>query len=549
MNLRKLFGSRVLLGVFSGSLLGFSFPPFHFNWMAFIGFVPLLFAIESAENFKEVFKITYLGFLIFNLITIYWVGGWTNESDPFLMIGGAVLVLGHPLFFTIPFLVYHFIRTEVGKTYRHHLSVNSSEVSFIFPFLYLSFEYLHSITEIAFPWLTIGYSQSYNLADIQFASFTGLFGLSFQILFVNSLFYHAIMSFLHNDRKKKRFRIAISILTAMLLIFVPELYGLSVLTNAKGKRFSTQLKVSIVQPNIDPYAKWSGTPTEILREYEKETDSVKSKQPELVVWPETAIPFYILLPQNYYLKNQLESFLDSTDISLLSGVPLAIYYSNSDSVRPSSHYDEISHRYYDAFNGAALFEPRTKEIQTYAKHILVPFGERIPYADQLPFLIKPLKWGVGISNWARGRDTTVFLLRNGITFSAVICYESIFPNYVRNFVRKGADFLVIITNDGWYGKSSGPYQHAAYAILRAVENRRSIVRAANTGISEFIDPYGRYIGRETGLNERTTLTALIPIDNERTFYTEHGDWIAHIAEIVSAGAILIGVFVKLKNRN
>ena len=169
-----------------------------------------------------------------------------------------------------------------------------------------------------------------------------------------------------------------------------------------------------------------------------------------------------------------------------------------------------------------------------------------PYADDVPWLIKPLSWGVGISNWARGKDTTVFRLRNGITFSTLICYESVFPDYVRRFVKKGADFLVIITNDGWYGKSSGPYQHAAYAILRAVENRRSVVRAANTGISEFIDPYGRYIGKQTRLDERTTLAAEIPIDEQVTFYTEHGDWIAHIAEIISAGVLLIGVFLKFR---
>jgi apolipoprotein N-acyltransferase len=115
-------------------------------------------------------------------------------------------------------------------------------------------------------------------------------------------------------------------------------------------------------------------------------------------------------------------------------------------------------------------------------------------------------------------------------------------------VKKGADFLVIITNDGWYGKSSGPYQHAAYAVFRAVENRRSVVRAANTGISEFIDPYGRYIGEQTKLDERTALAASIPISFDLTFYTEHGDWVAHIAEVISFCAILFGVFLKFKDK-
>ncbi len=534
---RRFFDSSLGLCFFSGLLLGFSFPPFDFGWLSFVGFVPLLFVIDSAENYKEVFKFSYFGFLAFNIVTIYWVGGWTKEADPFLMIGGAGLVLGHPLFFTIPMVVYHFVHKRFG-----------TKALFLFPFLYLSFEHLHSITEVAFPWLTVGYSQSYNLADIQFTSFTGLFGLSFQILLANSFIYYALISWMEN-RKEKRFRIAVSLSFAFLLIVIPEIYGLSILRVAKNLKYLKALNVTLVQPNIDPYAKWSGNPTQILREYENETYRIRIQKPDLVVWPETAIPFYILLPQNYYFKHELEAFLDSTGVSLLSGVPLATYYLNPDSTKPSSHYDGLAHMYYDAYNGATLFEPHSNAEQTYGKIILVPFGERIPYADAVPFLIKPLNWGVGISNWARGNDTTVFKLRNGITFSTVICYESIFPNYVREFVKKSASFLVIITNDGWYGKSSGPYQHAAYAMLRAVENRKSVVRAANTGISEFIDPYGRYIGKQTRLDEKVTLAAEIPIDDQITFYTEHGDWIAYVAEIISAGVILIGLFLKFKSKN
>ena len=534
---KSFFDSKYTLCISSGIFLGFSFPPFHFGWLAFVGFVPLLFAIDASENYKEVFKLSYIAFLLFNVVVIYWVGGWTKEADPFLMIGGAALVLGHPLFFTIPFLVYHYIK-------RRLLFIPNFSL-FIFPFLYLSFENLHSITEVAFPWLTIGYSQSYNLADIQFASFTGLFGISFQILIVNVLLYYALLSWLENRTAMKR-KIMVSLLVVFLLISVPEIYGLNILNSTTRLDYPRSLKVSLVQPNIDPYAKWSGSPSEILQEYENETYQLIGQKPALVVWPETAIPFYILLPQNYYFKHELQTFLDATDISLLSGVPLATYYSNLVEAKPSSHYDEMMRKFYDAYNGAALFEPKSSTDQTYAKIILVPFGERIPYADDVPWLIKPLSWGVGISNWAQGKDTTVFKLSGGVTFSAVICYESIFPNYVRQFVKKGANFLVIITNDGWYGKSSGPFQHAAYATLRAVENRRAVVRAANTGISEFIDPYGRLIGRQTKLDEKTTLTAEIPIDEQMTFYTEHGDWIPHFAEIISTGVILIGVFLKFK---
>jgi apolipoprotein N-acyltransferase len=536
-SIKVFFDKPFFLPVFSGILLGFSFPPFHLGWLAFVGFVPLIFTMDKAENYLQALKLSYIAFLIFNIIVIYWIGGWTIESDPFLMIGGAALVLCHPFFFTVPMLVYHFVRKRIGR-----LSV------FLFPFLFLSFEHVHSITEVAFPWLTVGYSQSYNLAGIQMASLTGLFGLSFQILLVNSLIYYALVLILE-DSRRNRPHIAASALAALILIAGPEIYGEIVLHSAGKMQYPRMLKVSIVQPNIDPYEKWNGNQDEIMNVYEQETYRVTAQKPDLVVWPETAIPFYILLPQLSYYRNQLQMFLDRTDVTLFSGVPLAYYFSDSDSAKPSSHYDELLHRYYDAYNGATLFEPHSDSYQRYGKILLVPFGERIPYADAVPFLIKPLKWGVGISNWAIGRDTTVFKLMNGTTFSSVICYESVFPDYVRQFVKRGADFLVIITNDGWYGNSSGPYQHAAYAVFRAVENRRAVVRSANTGISEFIDPYGRYIGEPTRLDERTTLTAYVPISREATFYTEHGNWVAHISEAVSAIAILSALFLKFKTKD
>jgi apolipoprotein N-acyltransferase len=532
----SFFGSKLTLGIVSGALLGFSFPPFHFGWLAFVAFIPFLFAIDTARNYKEILKLSYFTFLIFNIIVIYWVGGWSKETDPFMMIGGAALVAGHPLFFAIPILFYRFIRKRLGRA-----------ALLLFPFLYLSFEHIHSITQVAFPWLTVGYSQCYNLPGIQFASLTGLFGISLQILIVNSLLAYALILWVDGPRENSR-GLIISVSGALLFVIIPELYGLSVLVKAGHTHFEKDLRVTIIQPNIDPYAKWRGSPSQILRTYEKETYRALDHKADLVVWPETAIPFYLLLPPFNFYREELQTFIDTTGISLMSGLPLARYYSDSNNAKPSSHYDEFMHQYYDAYNGAVLFLPHSDSYQTYGKIILVPFAERLPYADAIPFLIKPLKWGVGISNWARGTDTTVFKLANGTRFSTVICYESVFPGYVREFTKKGADFLVIITNDGWYGNTSGPYQHAAYAIMRAVENRRSVVRSANTGISEFIDPYGRYIGEPTKYGEIATLTEDIPLVDSVTFYAEHGNWIAHLAEIISAASILIGLFLKLRHQ-
>ena len=532
----KFFDSKLALGILSGILLGFSFPPFHIEGIAFVALIPFLYALEGATSYREILKLTYFSFLAFNIIAIYWIGGWNKQTDPFMMIGGGALVVGHPLFFVVPMLFYYFVRRKFGK---HAL--------LLFPFVYLTFEYLHSITQFAFPWLTLGYSQSYNLPDIQFASFTGLFGVSLQLLIVNSLLAYALIRWMESPNPKIK-TIAWPVSVALLFVVIPEIYGIAVLSGARLSNFKKHMRVTIIQPNINPYAKWEGSPSDIMRAYERETYKALHHKADLVVWPETAIPFYIFLPQFSFFRSELQTFVDTTGISLLSGVPLAHYYKDSSEAQPSSHYDEFMNEYYDAYNGAALFMPYVHRYQTYGKIILVPFAERLPYANHLSFLIKPLKWGVGISNWARGTDTTVFRLANGTRFSTAICYESVFPGYVREFAKKGADFLVIITNDGWYGNTSGPYQHAAYAIMRAVENRRAVVRSANTGISEFIDPYGRYIGEPTKYGVIATLTENIPLNSKVTFYSENGNWIAHIAEIVSVASILIGLFLKFKNK-
>ena len=168
---RFFLDKSLILPVSSGMLLGFSFPPFHLGWLGFVALVPLLSALDSASSYRQVLKLSYSCFLIFNVIVIYWIGGWTNEADPFLMIAGAALVLCHPFFFTIPMLIYSFLKMKLGR-----ISIA------LFPFLYLSFEHIHSVSEVSFPWLTLGYSQSYNLANIQFAAFTGVLGLSLQNL-------------------------------------------------------------------------------------------------------------------------------------------------------------------------------------------------------------------------------------------------------------------------------------------------------------------------------------------------------------------------------
>ena len=178
-----------------------------------------------------------------------------------------------------------------------------------------------------------------------------------------------------------------------------------------------------------------------------------------------------------------------------------------------------------------LFSPYTLNIQRYGKMKLVPFGEKVPFSDQLPFLAKLFSWGVGISGWNVGRDTTIFKFniivhkdsstaKYDLKVNSLVCYESVYPYFVTDFVKKGADLITVVTNDSWYGKSSGPYQHKEIAVLRAIENRKSVIRDANGGISCIIDPLGRTL-MQSQLFTKTVLIGDVPIQEGETFFTRY----------------------------
>ncbi len=207
--------------------------------------------------------------------------------------------------------------------------------------------------------------------------------------------------------------------------------------------------------------------------------------------------------------------------------------------------------YYTTYNGVYMFNPGTKHIQRYGKMKLVPFGERVPFVDQLPFLGDLIKWGVGITGWNVGKDTVVFKMKlrkkyglredDTLRINALVCYESIYPYFVTEFVRRGADLISVVTNDSWYGNLSGPYQHEEIAVLRAVENRKSVVRAANGGISCIIDPLGRTITQSKMLTKDYIVGDVI-IQKDETFFTKNPYIVPVISCVISvwiAGMFLI----------
>lgn len=448
------------------------------------------------------------------------------------MLAGGALLLFQPFLFTIVASVYYFVKNK----FRHQYAVWS------FPFIWIAFEWLYALDEFAFPWLTIGNTQTYQLEKIQFADVTGVYGISFWVLIINVLTYFLLKSVSVIDKKprKKIFQIAVLMVS---LYIAPSFYSLTIDKEHFRGHDKKSFLVGIVQPNVDPWDKWEGANTFVGRWNQAlwYLSLIKNHQSDslaLAVLPESAI--LLNLPSYHEQYMEFRKIVDSMNIALVSGYAKVKYY-DPENAPPSSSTIKGTNVRYDSFNSIFFTEPKMTETQTYSKMRLVPFAERIPYVERVPFLIEPLRWGVGISNWGKGTDSTIFLSqRLNAKFLAMVCYESIFPEFVASFVNKGAEFLVFITNDSWWGNTSGARQHHQYAILRAIENRRWVVRCANGGISSFIDPLGNVYDK-TDMYVQTFIQHRITPMTEKTFYTQHGDWFARICASVTLLIILSSI--------
>ncbi|MEO8398732.1 MAG: apolipoprotein N-acyltransferase, partial [Ignavibacteriaceae bacterium] len=467
------------------------------------------------------------------------VGSWQDKADPFLMISGVVLVFFNPLLFLIPSTLYYFSKKNFPNR----------KIIFLFPFFWVTYEYIYMLTDASFPWLTLGSGLSYFTSFIQIADIIGAVGLSFIIILVNILLYKIWMKF------KVEKKISLTYLIILLFLFAGVLvYGNFKLSNFKLSK--QKVRVGLIQPNIDPWAKWEfGNITELTDLYFELSQKAINNGAELLIWPETALPVFLRSSTYTSTLNSLYDFLEKNNTYLLTGIPDIVYY-DKDEKKPSDvRYSKAGDFYYTTYNGVYLLSPDSKKIQRYGKIKLVPFGERVPFVDALPFLADFLKWGVGISGWNVGKDTVVFKMKlreqnvlennDSLKINALVCYESIYPFFVSEFVKRGAGLISVITNDSWYGKLSGPYQHKEIAVLRAVENRRSVVRAANGGISCIIDPLGEIIV-ETKMLTKDIIVGDVVIQKDETFFTKNPLIVPVLCSVFSVWITALFFLKKLK---
>ncbi len=465
---------RIPLIILSALLMSLAFHPLGLHFLAWFGLVPLILAIDGAKP-SLAFKTGIVFGFFFSLLSLFWIVFLQIETKiKILMLFGMVLMFLYlGLYFGVGFLI------------SNKISIWS------LPFAICGLEFLKGLGELGFPWLTLGYTQARYPLIAQQASIYGVYGISFWLVLVNVAFYKLIK---HRGTKE--------IIVASLIFVLPIVYG----AMRMDQQREDMITIGVVQPNIDPNLKFTKalreeTFTRLTRLSQKCVETAQNEignRPALIVWPETAIPFFIRTPSSY--QDLVTALADTIDVPIFTGTPI---------------YDRDKREIY---NGAVLVEPRIGIVQEYRKLHLVPFGEHIPFDRYVP-LFRKIDFGEG--DYSPGDKYTVFRYEN-LKFSCLICFESIFTDLSRAFVRNGAQLLLNITNDGWFGKISGPQQHNDMAILRTIENGVPLARSANTGISMIVDQYGR-VNKETNLFEEDYIVARISTKKIRTLYQDIGD--------------------------
>ena len=526
-----------LLLILGGIILGISFPPFPFPFtlLIFVGLIPYFSVITKRTSLASISRATFLFSLIFSLVTIYWVGSWSSEADPYLMLAGVALLLVYPCVMLIPSTLFYLTRKLFPKV----------DAIWFYPIFWVTLEYLLTLTDLRFPWLLLGHGLAKFNLFIQGADIVGTNGLSLVVAYINVLIFLAFFK----KRETKRLELK-PIIVALIIFLCFLIYG--IYRTSTFKISDKKVCVGIVQPNINPWDKWSGGDLgDLLNMYLSLSQNCIQKGAQLILWPETALPVYGFSGAYSSVQLSVYKFLDTNGVSLLTGMPDIIYYFDKSKIPEDAKFNEQGGYYYATYNAVLGLNAHSRKIQRYGKMKLVPLGERVPFVDQFAFLGDLLKWGVGITGWNIGKDTTVFKMYNEyldtLKVGGLVCYESVDPVFVTAFVQKGAELITVVTNDSWYGKSSGPYQHEEFAMLRAVESRRSVVRCANGGVSCIINAKGEILD-ETEMFVKTTLVGEVPIQEEKTFYSENPLIVPVLCSLFSFWIFGMNILIWLKNK-
>ncbi len=489
---------RWVLAVGSGLLTVLAFPDWYWGPLAFVSLVPFLAALRGVSA-RYGFALGLAWGLAFFLGALYWVTyvmvTYGHMATPLAVVAWvalAVILAGYPA-------VFGWAVARLGWMGPLGWAVAVAV-------LWVGAEFLRSHLFTGFPWVLLGYSQGSFLELIQVARITAVYGVSFLLALANAALAAAAMP---GPTPRRR---AAPVAVAAALILGALAYGHVVL---RAPSPPADVAVAVVQGNIDQGLKWTPAMREFtIAKYRHLTLEVARQRPALVVWPEAAMPF--LLRADPRLGPQALAVAREAHVPVLMGSP-----------------DQVGRG--TLANSAFLVADTGEILAKYDKRHLVPFGEYVPLQSLFFFLDKLV---VGIGDFIPGREVTVFAGPFG-RFSVLICYEAIFPDETRLAVRDGAGFLVNVTNDAWFGRTSAAYQHLGMAAFRAVENDVYLVRAANTGVSAIIEPSGR-ITQATALYTDAAFIGHIRLGGVRTFYTRYGDVFAWLCASAAAACVAAG---------
>ncbi len=488
----------------------------------------------------------YLTFFIYHTGTNWWISSWQSETDPYLMASGLALCVLHPLFFMIPFALFSLIKRKI--------SLNIA--LWLFPFLWTGFEFAHGLGEFSYPWLTIGNTQFYNHYWVQIIDIIGVYGASFLIALINVLLLKLIILIRKNQLKyKELLKLSTSrnyILGVIALILIPNVYGFYRVFEYDNIFKAIELSVAIVQPNINPWRKWETSVPKQIQIHKHLQDSLRKSNPhlDLALWCETSIPYMSIETNAFHDYPNISNWVDTSNIPLLTGFTELKLYDNEKEATPTARKLGNSSIMYESYNTALLLNPNIHDEnrQIYKKMRLTPMAERLPYADYLLFARGWFEWSVGISAWGIGKEQKNLKLyknNDSVSIATIICIESIYPDFVRNFANQGAELFTVITNDAWYDYTFGPRQHYILAAMRAIENRRYLARAANSGISGIISPTGESV-IEAPPYKSIAISGNVILLSKKTFYTKYGDIIAWLSIFISLISIVFS-FIKKKS--
>lgn len=499
------WNQKWVVSLTAGVLLGLSYSPFPFPFtlLVFPGVIWLFRLLELTHSAREMALVSYVGLVLWNLITTYWLMFAT-------VAGGIAAILANAAIMTLPLMLIHRL---------HSRNLPALLTALMVPSIWLVYEFLHFRWELAWPWLSLGNSFATAPWLVQYIQFTGMLGITFWIVLAGWMLF------------RRSSRVAL----ALILLVPPSLSLVMYATNTHDTE--EHVEVAVMQPNYDSYLPNAGYPNamEPLRELLAYSNEVKSAQTRAVFWPENAIMQLIRydFPNDATIEIYREVF--NWGVPLISGTSFLYTYPPGE--EPAVVRGEYAGNKFNIYNAALGFYPN-RTMDYYLKPKLVPMVERIPYVHTLSRLDRFgwVDWS-NLAMYGRGERRSMFNVWGNLT-AVAICYDSVFPDWIRGFVNDGARFIVVVTNDGWWGNTSGHIQHFEFARLRAVETGRTVLRSANNGLSGAILPNGD-VALKTEYWTRDHFLFDVPLYDHKTFYVRYGDWIGYPALALSLLALFM----------